>query len=143
MIGLGNTDGDRAAFTVAPTDEPFTTTFRFDWVAPPLSLNYRMHRFEKSRITKQLRALMKKKAKHLPHMARCRVSLVWVVTDKKRRDEDNIVETLKPLCDGLVDAGVVKDDTKKFMDKDMPAIRWIDKAIDFAHFEFTITEVHA
>ena len=143
MIGLGNTDGDRAAFTVAPTDEPFSTTFRFDWTKAPLSLNYQMNRFVKAQITKELRTTMKELAKHIPHMARCRVSLVWVVTDKRRRDEDNLVATLKPLCDGLVDAGIVDDDTKAFMDKDMPAVMWVSRTTDCTHFEFTVTEVRA
>ena len=29
---------------------------------------------------------------------------------------------LKPICDGIVDAGVVPDDTPEFMIKEMPVI---------------------
>ena len=45
------------------------------------------------------------------------VELVWFVTDKRRRDADNPVLTLKALCDGLVDAEIVPDDTPEYMTK--------------------------
>ncbi|WP_162786781.1 hypothetical protein [Janibacter anophelis] len=38
--------------------------------------------------------------------------------DRRRRDEDNLFATLKPLADGLVDAGVVADDTPDLMRKE-------------------------
>ena len=38
------------------------------------------------------------------------------------RDDENLVATLKPACDGLVDAGVVVDDTPQYMAKEMPVI---------------------
>ena len=47
---------------------------------------------------------------------------MWIVTDARKRDEDNVVPTLKALCDGLVDAGVVADDTPRYMVKHMPKI---------------------
>jgi crossover junction endodeoxyribonuclease RusA len=39
-----------------------------------------------------------------------------------RRDRDNLVATLKPLADALVDVEVVPDDTEQFMSKPMPII---------------------
>lgn len=47
-----------------------------------------------------------------------------VVADRRKRDEDNVVPTLKALCDGLVDAKVVKDDTPQYMVKNMPVIEY-------------------
>ena len=84
---------------------------------PPLSLNDRRHWAEKSRLTKQLRQLAKVKARFLPEMTRCSVELVWYVNTKHRRDTDNPVLTLKALCDGLVDAELVPDDTPEYMTK--------------------------
>ena len=42
--------------------------------------------------------------------------------DHRRRDADNLIATLKPFADGLVDAGLTPDDTPSFMTKHMPVI---------------------
>jgi crossover junction endodeoxyribonuclease RusA len=117
----------------------FSETFTFPWIIAPLSLNYRLHRMAEAKITKDLRSMMHAKARHIPEMVRCEVALVWIVNTRHRRDEENIVATLKPLCDGLVDAEVVADDTPIFMRKLMPEIRYEKGAIQ--RFEFTITEL--
>jgi crossover junction endodeoxyribonuclease RusA len=118
---------------------PFSETFTFPWVKAPLSLNYRLYRMTEAKITKELRSMMHAMARHIPEMVRCEVALVWVVNTRHRRDEENIVATLKPLCDGLVDAEVVADDTPNFMRKLMPEIRYEKGAIQ--RFEITITEL--
>jgi hypothetical protein len=69
------------------------------------------------------------------------VTLTWYVTDKRRRDNENPVASLKAWCDGIVDAGVVADDTEEFMVKNMPRIVWIDKKTDVAHMELTIRKI--
>ena len=143
MIGLRNVDGDRAAYTVGPKGKPFTTTFRFEWTKAPLSLNYRLHRMAEAKIVRELRSMMHAKARHIPFMARCEVSLVWYVNDRRRRDDENLVSTMKVLCDGIVDAEVVSDDTFEFMLKHMPRIVYVDKLTDIAHFAFTVTEIPA
>jgi crossover junction endodeoxyribonuclease RusA len=125
------------------TPELFTETFRFDWAKAPLSLNYRLHRMVEAKIVKDLRLVMSVRARHIPFMTRCEVSLVWFVNDRRRRDDENPIATLKALCDGLVDAEIVEDDTAQFMLKHMPRIEYVDKKIDVAHFEFTVTEIHA
>lgn len=58
----------------------------------------------------------------IPPLGRCRVHLTWYVLDARRRDPVNLSYTLKALQDGLVDAGVVPDDTPDLMDTIMPAI---------------------
>lgn len=80
-------------------------------VVPPLTANQRMHWAEKARITKQLRTIAKAKTVGMPPVeGRVAVTLVWQVTDRRRRDPDNIAPTLKPLIDGLRDAGVLPED---------------------------------
>lgn len=89
------------------------------WTKPPLSLNDRMTWQVKSTWAKTLRRTawaLAKQAK-LPPLGACDVVLVYVPRDRRRRDEDNLVATLKPLADGLVDAGVVADDTPDLMGK--------------------------
>ena len=36
--------------------------------------------------------------------------VTFVVTDNRRRDGDNLLAMLKPLWDGMVDAGLIRDD---------------------------------
>lgn len=90
------------------------------WTKPPMSLNDRMDRWTKARWTKTLRQTawaLAKQAK-IPPLGRCEVVLLYVPRERRRRDEDNLTATLKPLADGLVDAGVVVDDTPDYMRKD-------------------------
>ncbi|MER7078151.1 MULTISPECIES: hypothetical protein [Bacteria] len=102
------------------------TTYRLDlpYQRPPLTANQRMHHHARARVTKQVRGDAAKLARveQIPALDRCTVRLVWTVTDRRRRDADNLVPTLKACCDGLVDAGVVADDTPELMTKHMPEI---------------------
>ncbi|AWY05400.1 RusA-like resolvase [Microbacterium phage Fireman] len=90
---------------------------------PPLSENYRQNRYERARLVRDLRTAAGWWARSLRIRAeRVEVGLIWVVADGRRRDEDNVVPTLKALCDGLVDGGIVPDDTPQYMVKRMPVI---------------------
>jgi crossover junction endodeoxyribonuclease RusA len=93
---------------------------------PPLSLNKTMHWAVRSKITRALRADTKYRARVLgiPPLRRVQAQLVWHVTDSRTRDTDNPVPTLKAMCDGLVDAGIVPDDKPEFMSKPEVEIRY-------------------
>jgi len=117
----------------------YTRTFDIPWHRPPLTSNQRMHWAHKAKITKEVRNVAFMLARDVPFLACIEVTLTWVVTSNRRRDEDNIVPTLKALCDGLVDADIVPDDTPEFMRKHMPRIRL--EPGNTAHFELTITEL--
>ncbi len=91
---------------------------------PPISANHRMHHRDLAKVVAHVRqdgGWLARAAK-VPPLARCAVSLHWAPLDRRRRDADNLVPTLKALCDGLVDAGVVRDDTPDLMVKAMPVI---------------------
>lgn len=105
-------------------DCEFVTTLEFIYTSPPLAANQRMHWAEKMRVTKQVRQLTEVMAHRIPDLGKCRVSLTWFVNTRHRRDADNIVPTLKAMCDGLVDAGVVADDIPELMEKVMPVIQY-------------------
>lgn len=93
------------------------------WDRPPLTANQRLHWASKAQRVKALREWAKVTFRSTDDWAApVSVRLDWYVPDKRRRDVDNTVPTLKALCDGLVDAGVVPDDTPQFMDKLMPRI---------------------
>jgi Holliday junction resolvase RusA-like endonuclease len=101
-----------------------TWALTFNYPSPPITANQRHHWRKKATLTKQVRvasSLLARSAR-IPAMAKCEVSLIWFVSTKHRRDVDNIVPTLKAMCDGLVDAGIVPDDTPNEMVKHMPEI---------------------
>lgn len=102
------------------------TVLTFDWPRPPLNANQRLHWAAKAKLTKTIREITKMTAirERLWAKDRITVQLTWVVTDQRRRDSDNIYPTFKAMCDGLVDAAIVPDDTPEYMDKRAPLIRY-------------------
>ena len=93
-------------------------------ISTPLSLNDRSHWSVKGRQVAALRrdaGWCAREAK----IARCRkikVTLIYEPRNERRRDKDNLVATLKPVVDGLVDVGVIPDDTPEHIEYDMPLI---------------------
>ncbi|MBC9953261.1 hypothetical protein ICM05_01180 [Leucobacter sp. cx-42] len=113
----------------------------FDWPKLPLSLNYRLHRMVESNETKRIRKAAEAWARTLPSMERCVVELEWFVNTRHRRDDENPVATLKPFCDGLVDGGLVPDDTAEFMVKLMPRPTYRPKKEGAGCVVFRVTEI--
>lgn len=97
---------------------------RLPWTTPPLSLNSREHWARTARTTAEVRRIVGWLAQRhrIPYRDRIAVTLVYVPADARRRDADNLVPVLKAACDGLVDAGIVDDDTPRYMVKAMPVI---------------------
>lgn len=50
----------------------------------------------------------------------CKVEVSLYHRTKRRRDQDNAVSMLKSMYDGIIDAGVVPDDTPEYMERDWP-----------------------
>lgn len=100
-------------------------TWRLDLpLTRPLSLNARQHWRVKAAGVAQLRegASWLAREARIPACGRIHVQLHYVPPDARRRDRDNLVATLKPVLDGLVDAGVVPDDTEVYVDWSPPII---------------------
>lgn len=103
-----------------------TWEIRLPWTAVPISLNGREHWRAKAakvaavRASTHLAVAVATFAATMPE--RIDVTLTYYPRDKRRRDADNLVATLKACCDGIVDAGVVADDTPDLMVKHMPVI---------------------
>lgn len=92
-------------------------TATFDFIQPGrlMSLNDRDHWATRNRLTKAWRGTTGWAALQLPKSFRPAVGKVLVevvlpVRRMQRRDGHNFVATVKPIIDGLVDAGVVADD---------------------------------
>ncbi len=94
---------------------PFTT---------PLSLNDRAHWRAKAAVTKTWRdaALVLIRAQRVPACGRVRVALFYTPVDNRARDPLNLVASLKAVEDGIVDAGVIPDDSMRYHTSVMPVI---------------------
>ena len=90
-------------------------TIRLPYTKPPLNLNDRMHWRKKAAVVKAVRAYVGGMAIYMKPFQTVRVELHYVPRDKRRRDADNLVATLKPCLDGLVDAGVIRDDSPEYV----------------------------
>jgi crossover junction endodeoxyribonuclease RusA len=120
-------------------------TIRLPWTAPPASANDRDHWRVKAKkvadIRFEARYAVVTQAPDLgkiltPHI---RVGLVYVPRDARRRDPDNLVVPLfKALVDGLVDVGIVPDDTPEYVTREFPVILPPDGD---PRLELVITEV--
>lgn len=104
------------------------TTFEIDlplWKGkPPLTMNQRIHWRQRAERTRKIRDSVAWKAKAMllgqhEHIA---VQLHYATGDQRRRDADNLVPTMKPAVDGLVDAQLVPDDDPAHVTTVMPTI---------------------
>jgi hypothetical protein len=99
-----------------------TTMVSVPVVVPPLdviTLNARAHWTANHRATAalRLRGGWSARAARVPHLARADLT-VWVVYPsavRRRRDVSNYLGTVKPLLDGMVDAGVLPDDDDRHL----------------------------
>lgn len=125
-------------------------TIRLPYTKPPLSLNDSDvgWRAKAAKIARLRRDVMVLAAAHrLPRgLSRVRVQLVYVPRDARRRDTDNLVATLKPICDSIAAGtrrnpgwGMVPDDTPEFMVKPEPVIAAPDSRDP--HLRVLITDI--
>ena len=113
-------------------------TIRLPYTTPPLTLNGRMHWATKARITREVRGYVWGTShRDVPECDSIHVTLVYVPRDKRGRDRDNLVATLKPCIDGLVDAGIVPDDTPDFVSWEPPVIAEPDPKDPHLRLEIT------
>lgn len=125
-----------------------TWTLELGYTKPPdgLSANDRTHWAVKSKSTAAVRSLVKYLALEagIEPMQRCQVEVIWVVTDRRRRDVDNHLYFYKAICDGLgadrgVSAHIVPDDTPEYMTKMIPRIEY--RPGSTPHFEVLISDI--
>ena len=69
------------------------------------------------------RAIENERIESLP-WGRVSVTAIFYYESKRRRDEDNAMYSLKAVYDGIVDAGVVGDDTPEYMKRNVPVLTY-------------------
>lgn len=89
---------------------------RLGWPDKGLSPNARLHWSRKSRLVKSARtaawgALLEKfgASPHLPAGARISLEMMFCPPDRRRRDLDNIIASMKAANDGIADALGIDD----------------------------------
>jgi crossover junction endodeoxyribonuclease RusA len=84
---------------------------------PLLNANDRIHYRERSKRVEKLRSEAYKAAKFSGVMtfSRVKVRCIFRAPDNRRRDSANIYPSFKACLDGIVDAGVLKDDNDKYV----------------------------
>jgi crossover junction endodeoxyribonuclease RusA len=95
-----------------------TARIRFLPPAKTINANHRTHWRVKAELTRTWRqtAFFSAKAERLGQLGRCQVRVFFPVRDSRRRDPANWHPTVKPIIDGLVDAGVWPDDTPEWVE---------------------------
>ena len=107
-----------------------TWVVRLPWTKPPLSLNDRSHWRKKAADTAAVRweacGCVRRECKTDRELVircdRVKATLTYYPRDKRRRDATNLVATYKAVIDGMVDAGVILDDTPEYLQEVMPVI---------------------
>lgn len=99
-----------------------TVTLSFPMPASYMTMNQRKHwrwvatQKKKWRETAHLVGLEKaKKARALRRNKRALVHFIFPVSQNRRRDPHNYYPTVKPIIDGLTDAGFWPDDTPEYV----------------------------
>lgn len=86
--------------------------------SPPLRSNHRHHWARKAKLTRMIRQAMFPMVRglHLPQITTpVTVTLIWTVCDRRRRDVGASAPTLKAAIDGIVDAGLLLDDSSRWV----------------------------
>lgn len=86
-----------------------------------ITANDKMHWAARSRLTKQLRQwgyLLGRGGEGVARfgLQHARVEVEFAYPDRRRRDRSNLAPTVKALMDGLIDAGLLPDDSDRFLD---------------------------
>lgn len=113
-------------------------------ISEHLSSNHRRHRMHEAQVRSTIReaAGWAMRAARVPKLDRIDVRLHVVPPDKRRRDRHNYNPTLKPCLDGIVDAGIIADDTPEHVASEQIVLCEPDGS-RWWRWWLTITEVEA
>jgi crossover junction endodeoxyribonuclease RusA len=84
---------------------------------PLLNANRRQHWAAKAKLTRALReaALVCARRDHVPALDRAHIVVEYRPPDCRRRDVHNLAPSAKACVDGVVDAGVLRDDADEYL----------------------------
>ena len=96
-----------------------TLTFELPYPSPPLRSNKRLHHMAEHRIKRDIRTVghiaainhMHNNPGTYPLPYQVDIRMIWTVPTKHRRDASSGAPTIKSWVDGVVDAGLLHDDS--------------------------------
>lgn len=116
-------------------------TGRWETRHPPISPNARVHYQVRARAVREVKlavAIAVTRGALVPMRAPILVDPLYVVPNERRRDPDNYAAMLKPVLDGLVEAGVLVADDRHHLT--LGPVRWrVEKGL--RRLELTLTEI--
>jgi crossover junction endodeoxyribonuclease RusA len=98
-----------------------TREWRLDlpYIAPPLSMNQRLHWAKRHRVKTELQTAVHVLLRHhkVPALDDASVWIEWTPGVTRRRDTDNPEPTRKAAIDAIVAAGLLPDDTPEYVQR--------------------------
>lgn len=111
-----------------PAGQPLEWRLPLPFVVPlsmndpaPMSRVARLMRADKVRAFRHAAVVLARQA-GIPPLQRFTAVFHWQPPTNRRRDVENYFPTVKPLVDGLVDAGIAPDDTTEYYVSSTPVL---------------------
>ena len=82
---------------------------------PLLNANGREHWSKRAHITSDIRMLSRNLSSHIPRLDKVKIKAIYYAPNNRRRDMSNLFPSVKGMVDGLVDSGVLKDDSDRYV----------------------------
>lgn len=110
--------------TAAPEQANPVFEIEFSFQRPPLSANRRGHWSKWAPVIAEVRqeTAWRVKAAKIPSAHHITVRLHYAPGHRRKLDAPNLTGTSKPAIDGIVDAGIVVDDSDEYVTELMPQI---------------------
>lgn len=80
-----------------------------------MNANDRHHWTKRSNLTASIRSVARGQAKGIPKLDKVKIRAIYKAPDNRRRDVSNLFPSVKAAVDGLVDAGILKDDNDRYV----------------------------
>lgn len=82
---------------------------------PLLSANGREHWSKRASGTSTIRMLARNLSSDIPRLSKVKIRCIYYAANNRRRDTANLYPSFKAAIDGLVDSGVLKDDSDRYV----------------------------
>jgi crossover junction endodeoxyribonuclease RusA len=100
-----------------PCKDRVTRTFKIEFPAgmPLLNSNGREHWSKRANGTSTIRMVARNLSRDIPRLEKVKIRAIYYAANNRRRDTGNLYPSFKAAIDGLVDAGVLKDDSDRYV----------------------------
>lgn len=82
---------------------------------PLLNANGREHWSKRANAVATIRDIARGQARGIPRLRKVKIKATYHAPDNRKRDSSNLFPAIKAAVDGVVDAGVLQDDSDKFV----------------------------